>query len=45
MQINISHHQPLVGGAWGQDDEVRPILSVIWTAKEVKLGLHLTLAQ
>ncbi|CAB1423784.1 unnamed protein product [Pleuronectes platessa] len=29
MQINILHHQPPVGGAWGQGDEVRPILSVI----------------
>ncbi len=29
MQINISHHQPLVGGAWGQDDEVWPIRSLI----------------
>lgn len=26
MQINISHHQPLVGGAWGQDDKVWPIV-------------------
>lgn len=29
MQINISHHQPLVVGAWGQDDNVQPIQSSI----------------
>lgn len=29
MQINISHHQPLVVGAWGQDDNVQPIESSI----------------
>lgn len=25
MQINISHHQPLVVGAQGQDDEIQPV--------------------
>lgn len=29
MQINISHHQPLVVGAGGQDDNVQPIESSI----------------
>lgn len=42
MQINISHLQPPVGGAGGQEDEVQPIHTLIIQvprgAGEVRLG-------
>ena len=44
MQINISHLQPPLVGAWGQKDKVQPIQSLIQAVEEVRLGfrfLHL----